>query len=324
MRFRGIPLALALAGSTLLAVPVLAQRPADEGFKNLKVLPKDISHDSLDVIMNGFTRALGVRCDHCHVRSNPTGPFKREDFPRDDKLTKEKAREMMKMVRDINGKYLAALEHRAEPPVGVECVTCHRGTTLPRTLQSVLRTAYDTGGLDSTRARYRALRDRYYGRSAYDFGEVSLADVGGTLARSGHPADAESLHAWNVAMNPGSAYAKRQWAATTVANGFRQGAAAGGQAIEIVRAKNGPEAMNEEALNAVAYTLLGTHEMAAAIAAFERNAKDHPQSANAYDSLGEGYAEAGETKKARAAYEKSLKLDPANENARTQLKELKK
>ena len=327
--------ALVLGALATLALPVAAQKPAAAPpatapappaanathFKNLKVLPADISESELQALMASFTRALGVRCEHCHVRTAGQ-PMRREDFPLDDKPAKRKAREMIAMVRDINQKYLAALPDRADPPIRVECVTCHHGTTEPRTLQAVVRAAYDQGGLDSARVRYRTLRDRYYGRFTYDFSEVPLADVGGALAAAGHPVDAESLHAWNMAMNPGSAFAKRQWASLAVANAFRRGAAEGDAAIALVRARNGAEAMNEEALNAVGYALLGRKENAAAIAVFERNAKDHPQSANAYDSLGEAYAEAGERKKAKDAYRKSLALDPKNENAKAKLKTL--
>src|SRR5690606_23342798 len=43
----------------------IAQPP----WKNLKVLPKDISKDSLDHLMKGYTLALGVKCNYCHAPS---------------------------------------------------------------------------------------------------------------------------------------------------------------------------------------------------------------------------------------------------------------
>lgn len=43
-----------------------AQFPPD-AFTNLQVLPKDITQSELIDLMAGFTRALGVRCTHCHV-----------------------------------------------------------------------------------------------------------------------------------------------------------------------------------------------------------------------------------------------------------------
>src|SRR5262249_60820739 len=98
------------------------------------------------------------------------------------------------------------------PPIKIGCFTCHHGGTQPRTLQDVLQTAYDQGGMDSTLARYQSLRDRYYGSAVYDFGEVPLADVAGRLHQKGHDADAMKLLAMNVDVNPKSAFAKRQHA----------------------------------------------------------------------------------------------------------------
>ena len=326
---RPVPIAVAFAlCAGVLAVPVLAQAPKPEAapaqghFQNLKVLPKDISEEELRAMMNGFTRALGVRCEYCHVHEGKA--FTREDFPKDDKVTKEKARQMIKMVRDINANYIANLTHPQDPPVEVQCVTCHHGAPVPRTLQAVLQTAYAKGGLDSTLAQYQSLRDRTYGRFTYDFGDVPLADVGTGLASAGHFADAESLLALNVAMNPKSPFAKRQYASITVANGFRQSSAEGAKALAAVRAQNGADSFNEEMLNGVGYMLLGQKEYPAALAAFQANVQEHPQSGNVYDSLGEAYLAAGDKKKARAAYEQSLKLDPKNDHARQQLEVLKK
>src|SRR5207244_458268 len=150
-------------------------------------------------LMGTFTRALGVRCVYCHVGEEGK-PMNPADFAKDDKPQKDKARVMLRMVQDINDKYLTQLEPRATPAVGVQCVTCHRGAAQPRMLQDVLKSAYDQGGIDSTEARYRALRDRYYGRFTYDFGDAPLADVPRQLRTSGHPADAVKLHALNVEM----------------------------------------------------------------------------------------------------------------------------
>src|SRR5262245_28770953 len=111
--------------------PVSAQQR--EEFKNLKVLPKDIKPEELRAMMGGCTRALGVRCVYCHVGEE--GKLKPQDFALDDKPTKRKAREMLRMVKAINETYLAGLESRSKPPVGVQCVTCHRGAATPRMLE---------------------------------------------------------------------------------------------------------------------------------------------------------------------------------------------
>jgi hypothetical protein len=64
----------------------------------------------------------------------------------------------------------------------------------------------------------------------------------------------------------------------------------------------------EPELNQYGYQLLGQKKVDEAIRMFEKNAKDHPASWNAWDSLAEGWATAGDRKKAVANYEKALSL----------------
>jgi Flp pilus assembly protein TadD len=59
-----------------------------------------------------------------------------------------------------------------------------------------------------------------------------------------------------------------------------------------------------------------------AIAVFQRNALEYPQSSNVYDSLGEAYMKAGQKELAIRNYEKSLQLNPKNQNAIEMLKKL--
>ena len=59
-----------------------------------------------------------------------------------------------------------------------------------------------------------------------------------------------------------------------------------------------------------------------AIEIFKLNVEMYPQSANAYDSLGEGYRLHGDKDLSIANYKKSLEFDPKNTNATTKLAEL--
>jgi len=316
---------LLLAASLTLAPLVLAgqahSQEAAEKFTNLKVLPKDVSPAELRATMNGFTRALGVRCIYCHVGTEGK-PFQHDDFAKDDKMTKAKARAMMVMLHDINENYLGKLESRAEPPVKVECVTCHRGGQLPRQLQDVLLVAYDSGGLDSTTARYNSLRDRYYGRATYDFGEVPLAEVSTKLRMEGHDDDALKLAQMNVDMNPKSAFAKRQAANTTLVLAYRKGGPAGAAAYADLKTKYGQGVVSEDMLNGVGYEMIGEKHAELGIEVFKLAVSEYPNSANSYDSLGEAYAAHGDKKLAIAAYKTSLKLDPTNANAQAKIDEL--
>jgi tetratricopeptide (TPR) repeat protein len=195
----------------------LAQWPP-ERLKNIKVLPPDIPVRALLDTMGGFTRALGVRCAYCHVGGETT-PFEKRDFSSDSMPTKAKAREMLRMVLAINNDHLSKLVDRRTPAIVVTCATCHRGVAQPRPLQQVLLMAYDAGGVDSTEAAYRALRQRYYGSAAYDFGEVPLADVASAVRARGKLPDALRLHALNVEFSPRSSFALRQAANAQLAAG---------------------------------------------------------------------------------------------------------
>jgi hypothetical protein len=202
-----------------LAAPAgLAAQWPPQQLKNVKALPAGISVSSLVDTMRAFTRALGVRCTYCHVGQEGAdlGTY---DFVSDEKPAKVKAREMLRMVGAINGQYLAQLVDRREPAITVACATCHRGVTEPRPLQQILLTRYDRFGIDSTLATYRALRARYYGRSAYDFGEVSLVDVANGMNARGRLPDAVRVHELNMEVLPQSGFAHRQAADAYVAMG---------------------------------------------------------------------------------------------------------
>lgn len=100
-------------------------------FKNLQVLPKDISHEDLDKIMHSFNDALNVKCMFCHVH---TGDDWRAgwDFAADTKDEKGAARHMLKMTMDINANYFNwANSSRPDTIRAVRCVTCHRGSPHP-------------------------------------------------------------------------------------------------------------------------------------------------------------------------------------------------
>jgi hypothetical protein len=189
---------LMLAG----AAPAAAQIP--ERFENLKVLPTDIPRDSLIQIMRGFSMSLGVRCQYCHVQRVGTDGRESFDFKSDDKEPKEKARFMMRMVRDLNTQVLPRVPHRHDPPVGVGCVTCHRGLPIPTTLDRVLAAALDSGGAPAAIARYRQLRTETMASGRYDFSEGSINELARRLAAQGKTAEAAALLEMNGEFYPQS------------------------------------------------------------------------------------------------------------------------
>jgi|ERR1700722_11670784 len=105
----------------LLSVAALAQAPEAPPPphkqmptpKNLKLLDPA----ELMPTMMAFRVALGEKCDFCHVAG---------DFASDEKPTKEIARKMIMLARDINSKFPDGKMH-------VTCYTCHRGAEEPLT-----------------------------------------------------------------------------------------------------------------------------------------------------------------------------------------------
>ncbi len=125
--------------------PTGAQPSAPPRFENLKVFPKNVSRDSLLTAMRGFTVALGVNCQYCHVAEPAPGgalgapgggpggaPRERLRPALDDKPTKATARFMIRTAGSLNHVVLASLPRRHRPTVAVACVTCHRGSPLPQ------------------------------------------------------------------------------------------------------------------------------------------------------------------------------------------------
>ena len=103
---------------------------------NLQVLPKDTPGQQVIQAMQAFTMGLGVQCNYCHApqangQPGPNGQVPM-DFASDEKQTKKTARVMMKMVADINSKLGSELGKPAADVVQVQCVTCHRGSAIPK------------------------------------------------------------------------------------------------------------------------------------------------------------------------------------------------
>jgi len=118
-----------LAVVIISAAAIVPPQQEDE-FKNLKVLPKDISSKALQQIMvDEFQDGLGVGCNFCHVQEKGSLHL---DYASDEKPEKEIARSMMLMTMDINNKYFG-VEH---PLIGdslltITCSSCHHGTAHP-------------------------------------------------------------------------------------------------------------------------------------------------------------------------------------------------
>ena len=189
----------------LLASVASAQPPGKwppDSLINTKVIPHSTPVIQVVGMMRDFAGALGVRCQHCHVGREGM-PLDQFDFAVDEKRTKLVARQMMRMTQEINRR-LDTLPGRTTPGLAVTCATCHRGVARPEPLNALLTDAAVAAGADSAIRAYRALRQRYYGRDAYDFSEFSLNSAAFRVARAGKIDDALALLRFNEELYPGS------------------------------------------------------------------------------------------------------------------------
>jgi Photosynthetic reaction centre cytochrome C subunit len=97
---------------------------AEEVFKNIKIFKGRPAEQVLGTMENGWSKALGVSCSHCHNTN---------DWASEEKHDHEIARQMVGMTGKINDEVLAALPAYAQkerkPRIG--CSTCHRGEAHP-------------------------------------------------------------------------------------------------------------------------------------------------------------------------------------------------
>jgi outer membrane lipoprotein-sorting protein len=95
-------------------------QPAEKVFKNIQVL-KGMRAADLQGAMSFIASSLNVDCDYCH----------RQDFSKDVTKQKVRAREMIRMVRQIN-------QEAFHGENTVNCFTCHQGHTDPLSLAPIV------------------------------------------------------------------------------------------------------------------------------------------------------------------------------------------
>lgn len=197
---------VALAGSLFAVAPAAAQ----ERFTwpeptNLQKLPADFTPERLRAVMTGFSRALGVDCSHCHV-GEKGAPLTTYDFASDEKPTKKTARMMLDLLGVVNDK-LDEVEPSGPQRVNMWCHTCHRGLPRPMSLGEVLSQTLESDGREAAVAKFRELREEYYGSGSYDFSENGIESLARQLIATERAEDAIELLKLNVEFYPDSARA---------------------------------------------------------------------------------------------------------------------
>jgi tetratricopeptide (TPR) repeat protein len=109
------------------------------------------------------------------------------------------------MVAEINRRLDTLPERKNPGGLSATCNTCHRGVNRPVPLSMYVADVAIASGTDSATKTYRALRERYYGRDSYDFGEPSLNEAAFRLARAGKFDEALAMLKLNEGQFPKSA-----------------------------------------------------------------------------------------------------------------------
>jgi len=132
MRYKKTLTLAVLAATVVMMSGFMSRQEPQHKFTNLKVLPKNISKDDLDKVMDGFKAALGVKCNFCHAprKDDP----KKLDFASDEKNHKLIARDMMRMTAKINKKYFHRLDKEGKI-TNITCISCHNGKEEPQTIK---------------------------------------------------------------------------------------------------------------------------------------------------------------------------------------------
>jgi tetratricopeptide (TPR) repeat protein len=158
--------------------------------------------------------------------------------------------------------------------------------------------------------------------------------LGNLMFDSGELNRAEEIFRKLQDLNPDPYFAGRLGAIERMRNGsaaytlsgvLKKGLpAARAKFAELEKSKDPRIYFDEREFIALGYRLLSQNRIDQAVSVFELNARRYPDSWNAHDSLGEAYMKAGLTKQAIRSYERSLRLNPGNDNAKKMLEALRR
>jgi Photosynthetic reaction centre cytochrome C subunit len=114
----------------MIFVSIAAIGPPKGEYRNLRVLPRNISSKDMSRIMvDDVSDALGVSCGFCHAEKEGSHQL---DYASDAKPEKAIARSMMRMTMRINKQYFN-LKHPnlQDATLTITCNTCHNGQPHP-------------------------------------------------------------------------------------------------------------------------------------------------------------------------------------------------
>lgn len=121
---------MVVLGFSLMIATSLAFTKDDPIYKNLRILPQNITEKQMDSVMHHYTMSLNVKCNFCHIRNDSTQKW---DYASDANKHKLVAREMMELTNAINDKYFdfTGGQRNITTQLAVTCYTCHHGQKEP-------------------------------------------------------------------------------------------------------------------------------------------------------------------------------------------------
>ena len=150
----------------------------------------------------------------------------RNDFASDEKPPKKAARGMMLLAREINTKLPDAVGKAADATTRVGCATCHRGVPIPKQITDIMTDASAGGGAAAGIAKFKELREKFYGGQSYDFSEAAMITMAQRANTANKYDDALAYLQANLEYYPKSARTYSAMAQMKNAKGDKAGAIA--------------------------------------------------------------------------------------------------
>ncbi len=157
--------------------------------------------------------------------------------------------------------------------------------------------------------------DRYY------LNDDEMREAAFMFMFMGKPSDAAEVLKFNNEINTNSFYYySLEYLRLLIINDIKSAELVFNEAVQ---SKISDFLIKEGTVNNIGYFFMNAGMLDRAIEVFKAGTLTFPDSFNVYDSLGEAYMKLGNKELAKKNYEKSLELNPENENARTMLEKLK-
>jgi hypothetical protein len=107
--------------AVLASIKGRENEPAGTVFKNIKLFKDMPAKEFVTMMDEQYGRGLSLLCTGCHTDD--------KQWESDERKDKVIARQMERMQRSIDAKFLAKVGELDKPVPKMTCVTCHRGAT---------------------------------------------------------------------------------------------------------------------------------------------------------------------------------------------------